>query len=658
MRILHTAVGSFTDPTQYNDAYANANFDKLQDYQNQLFKDAMTQSQQSYNASGYGNGIGSLGALNSIRAPYAAEAARGQANLWNMTQNNSMGWAANARANNSDYIQQNQYDEWYDQMERQKSEQRKQDKYGIGYKFGENFLLPAAMGIGTTALTGGLGGALGAAGGAEGMNFASGASNGLMNLFKFNADGNTMPNNGRPAALLDLRSTPKSLLLQLMQSGSISGTMNEVAPEAIVPLDRPSEAGQMVSEMYGNNGDQKSMLMSLLKDNRLGHYENGTSGNASTYDAADLNSLLPENDQSYFRSLYNKIAPKFGQRNIRREVDTISNSLPNTKLGTIADIFNPVKIPSWLRKHNDISIPDSSDKLGKDGLQNLVNAWKKQYSVQSKFMSDREIGKNLLNYYYNYNEKDVPQTESGQDLADLTQTESGTTTPDSSQSLLMELMTQPQYTNPYDRKMPDRPEYKELPERGKYGGTFGRDLMSLLGNHQNEAENTTANIFALLGKNYKPKTSSGTMLAAIMDDNIARRDKRTDTDYTDALTKTQYANDNAQQVYEDKWRELNYGQNSDVFNNAVADKTYERKLNALDTQRKAAQQNFDNNIKLADAISRRLAAGKASKKDLDEGTELAKKLKERIALEADRGKRKELQRHLVELENGLQYGSN
>jgi hypothetical protein len=84
----------------------------------------------------------------------------------------------------------------------------------------------------------------------------------------------------------------------------------------------------------------------------------------------------------------------------------------------------------------------------------------------------------------------------------------------------------------------------------------------------------------MLGRNYTPKTSSASVLAGIMNDQITRHDKRMDTDYSDALTATNRADNIANTKYtnaENK-RKTNVNMIDTMADNERADRESARKI--------------------------------------------------------------------------------
>jgi hypothetical protein len=312
-------------------------------------------------------------------------------------------------------------------MERQKSAQRRQDRYGIGADFGSKVLAPMALGIGATALTGGLGGAM------LGTGFGAGAGTALMNMFSSGG----FPNNGRPALLVDL------------WTGKPTGMMNEEAPEAIVPVDRPSYAGQMVAKMYEGKP--------VVKSKTIKKYADGA----------------PESK----RSLFSRFSDWIKDKGIKQYAWGSPEVPQNTANMTV--------LPKVLE-----------ERLGLQKLAKVI--------------------------------ENTPETEP----------EIPTTAP---KGAFMELLS----------NYPTRGQYGEMPTRGEYGSQLPNMLMNLLAAQDQRGEQAAANIHNLLSKSYTQTTSPYAVMGNRMDAILDKRDRRVDTDYSDAVNNLMYKNKRVDTDYGD-----------------------------------------------------------------------------------------------------------
>jgi hypothetical protein len=400
MRQLYTmATGGFTDPRKYDDTYANANYDKLTANLNQLFNDAMTNSYNAYTASGYGNGIGSLGALSSIRAPYAAEAARGQASLWNMTQNNALNWASNARSNNSDWINQRNseyaWDAEEERIKQQQANQQWQNSFG-GQLMG---VVSAAAPIAGAVFGGPAGYAAGTAVSDAAKNMGSNGGNfslnsgklGMTDLNFYNnpfanyADGG-IPNSGRPAVIMDLG------------TGKVTGTMNERAPEAIMPLDKMDRA--QLAELFAPRKKGAAVY-----DFSAGA---GSKKKVPAYDGYGGESLVNESPE-WLKEMYRTEAakPKWYQNAWNWVKDNLTDKPEQWRA-------------SYSASNKGEVLPANFSELSPEQLENLINFEKGKTGtgfLPHPENRDKQLER-IAKYYYGVDlkksfPKDTPPTETG-----------------------------------------------------------------------------------------------------------------------------------------------------------------------------------------------------------------------------------------------------
>jgi hypothetical protein len=398
MRFLYTA-GGFSDPRKYDENYARNNFDFLKGTMNDFMRDAYSQGQGYYYNRGFGNGIESPGTRSAIMRPFLDSANSQMLNIWNMSNNDARAWAGNTRSNNADWINQRNAEYAWD-AEEERIKQRQQNAQWQN-SFGGQLMgvLSAAAPI-AGAVMGGPAGYMIGQGVAQGANSIGGNNGGGSStagnpgwLNNYNLYGGYtyatggIPNKGKPALLVDAA------------SGEVTGTMNERAPEVIVPLDKMEK--KQLAEIFAPKR-KRGALYEFPGAEKLAPAYDGAGG----VSAVPGSYLLPEDDAALAEEIYREYAPKFNKYNIRRKIDDLSGELPNTKLGALADL-NPLaviaKTVSKIRGNTSRSkdlFPDDPKNLTKENVAEAVNAWKKQHPIQAVFMSDKNIGENILNYYY------------------------------------------------------------------------------------------------------------------------------------------------------------------------------------------------------------------------------------------------------------------